>query len=225
MFIEVCNVRANFREGGLMKQRIALLIFAYCICVTTAKATLLQQISPTADGNLGYLSGTFFVNDTSTLIDVFILNPPVNDGRGALEFDLGTVAIPTGYTLDSVTLNIYSREANLNIGVHGYSGDGVINILDFTFENEIATFDPAPDAWNTVGVTDFVAGLLSGNDAYAGFQLRELVNGEVTSFLSSESNLAPYLELHYTPVPEPTTLALLSLGLAGLGFTRRRMKA
>jgi hypothetical protein len=27
------------------------------------------------------------------------------------------------------------------------------------------------------------------------------------------------------PIPEPTTIALLSLGLAGLGFTRRRMKA
>jgi hypothetical protein len=28
-----------------------------------------------------------------------------------------------------------------------------------------------------------------------------------------------------TQVPEPTTLALLSLGLIGLGFTRRRMKS
>jgi hypothetical protein len=208
-----------------MIPRIALLFLTYCMCATTAKATLLQQISPTADGNLGYLSGIFFVNDTTSLIDVFILNPPENDGRGALEFDLETIAIPTGYTLDSVTLNIYSSVANLNIGVHGYSGDGFINILDFVVENEITTFDPAPDAWNTVTVTDFVTGLLDGNDAYAGFQLRELVNGEVTSFFSSESDRSPYLELHYIPVPEPTTLALLSLGLVGIGFTRRRMKA
>ena len=28
-----------------------------------------------------------------------------------------------------------------------------------------------------------------------------------------------------TAVPEPTTIALLSLGLIGLGFTRRKMKA
>ena len=31
--------------------------------------------------------------------------------------------------------------------------------------------------------------------------------------------------LDFSHVPEPTTIALLSLGLAGLGFTRRRMKA
>ena len=30
---------------------------------------------------------------------------------------------------------------------------------------------------------------------------------------------------NFQPVPEPTTLALLSLSLAGLGFTRHRMKS
>jgi hypothetical protein len=195
------------------------------MCATTAKATLLQQISPTADGNLGYVLGNFFINDTLPQIDVSIINPPETDLRGALEFDLGAVAIPTGYTLDSVKFNIYSSVANQNIGMHGYSGDGFINILDFTVDNEIATFDPEPNGWNTVTVTDFVTGLLDGNDAYAGFQLRELVNGEITSFFSSESDRPPYLELHYILVPEPTTLALLSLGLTGLGFTRRRMKS
>jgi hypothetical protein len=65
-----------------------------------------------------------------------------------------------------------------------------------------------PGAWTTLGDFAFRAGTEVNRD---GVLPNAYVSGTIT--------------ISQHAVPEPSTIALLSLGLAGLGFTRRRKKA
>ena len=80
---------------------------------------------------------------------------------------------------------------------------------------------------NVVDVTSFVQAQYGTASPFAGFQLRELVQIEVTQFASNDDpnkQLRPHLDINYTAavVPEPSTFGLTALGLVGLGCVALR---
>lgn len=211
---------------------------------TAAEATLLST-NPTDDRTgLSSVGGSGF-SSTELRVEV-LLGARFPGGhalaRSGLEFDISP--IPNGVTINSATLSlnaiapVFATVDTPVLEVRSYSGDGTVAFTDMF---DTSSLNPPGDflttasaSFNAIDVTSFVQSLLTAGDDFAGFVLRitgddsTAGNSRTLRFSSNEvSDVAdrPLLTIDFTrqsAVPEPASLALFALGIAGLSLARRQ---
>jgi len=183
----------------------------------------------------GIIAGLVFLFSASfsyaTLMKVsgdFSIGPDVFDlgtfsGSFSFSFDDASL-LGSGYHFEDVTLDSLTLSPN-------YGGFDLTNVFGY-IQYLDGSFDLASIGAD-IGVGDDQHGTLGGtNDFYIGFYQSFSLNDFVITREGFGSDVAEEDPIPFSgtvqieqQVPEPSTLALLSLGLTGLGFTRRRMKA
>lgn len=141
--------------------------------------------------------------------------------RTALEFNLSSV--PFGSTVHAATLTLRPGfiEGTRSLALHGYAGDGTVQLMDFSVDGLVAhaiLTSTTSDAL-VLDATGFITGLISRGEGFAGFNLREapanLLNFGVIG-IDMTGSTAPRLFIEYVPVPEPSGVCLLGIGLMSL---------
>ena len=165
---------------------------------------------------------------------VQILTPPLGDlsgeERGAVEVPLAS--IPGGSVVLGATLLVSPTFTDIGLGagevgeIHGYSGDGAIQVGDLQQINLVGTIaGPTPNGQISIPIdVTFVQSLIDGAVPFAGFMfkgvdgLTPVVFGfEGVSCTAPEKCPTLVVDVQGTPaIPEPTTVLLFGSGLVAI---------
>jgi PEP-CTERM motif len=194
---------------------------------------------------VGTANAAFIITDLSTAappatLGAFTMTPFGDDTR-ALFIDETTVPSPLGGDIGfSIPMTHFEIGSGWATWSHGYAGD-VYATFDFatmtlTMPANTAAFylyaEPNDFALYDFTVTTDTATMTVTNvDGFGGangFGIHTTAGELITSITISTTDTSGFAIGEFgiaTAVPEPATMALFGLGLAGLGFTRRRKTA
>ena len=197
----------------------ALLIFALMPAISVQAAGIdLDHVSLATGVDIGEQDGVF---DNFTIPNEGSIN---NNGwtsfRTGFEFDVA--GLPAGSVESALlTMTIANWEGQRSLEVHGYAGNGVVELSDLALDHLLASTAITPVFTDLVfDVTSFITDLRASDVAYAGFNLREepanTANYVVMGLVGN-----PVLSVEYSePIPEPSTFALMGLGVIGVALAR-----
>jgi hypothetical protein len=121
--------------------------------------------------------------------------------RTAVEFSLAD--LPTGSTINAAELTVVlsNFEGTRSIEVHGYAGDGTVQLSDLALNGLVGT--ASVDAGGTqtfvLDATSFVTDLVANGETFAGFNVREEpANASNFTVMSLELIGAPVLSIRFS---------------------------
>ena len=144
------------------------------------------------------------------------------DGNGPVSGDLGTIAFTTAALLSGnlTSSAVFAAGGSFIISGNGSNGvpDGVIFSGTFSSAVTWAYASTLPDGSEIFDITGNISGLGSTSQIYA------VVSPDGFMTVSGTMGGGNTI-INISPIPEPGTLALLSIGLAGLAAAVRKKKS